>query len=220
MPDLTGRETALPGQVVTALPFDRDSILATLEHRAPGPRPHTRVLDSLFQAFRVPFLEFAKVAWDSERIRRQRDSLARHAGSVRDTAARAALARQVRAADDSLRGLESALGRRRTALSAARDTLWPRIERLRAEVQQWELTTFAGYDSILRSLRRERFRQPIIDTTDARGWVSLVLPAGRWWLAASAPDPADPNAQWRWNLLAAGDTMRLTTTNARHLPRY
>ncbi len=214
VPDLTGRETPLPGTVITAIPFNRDSIREALESRAALPRPHTRALDSLFQAFRAPFFGFATVAWQADRLRRLRDSLAGAAGA--DSLAAGRLGR----VEDSLRILEPELTRARRALAAARDSLWPRIERLREEVERWEHTTFQGYDSIVRALTRERFRTGLIDTTDSRGWVVLVLPAGRWWISARSPDPADPNAQWSWNLPVDRDTIRLTTGTARHLPRY
>src|SRR4030067_1153969 len=35
VPDLSGVDTPLPGVVITALPYDRDSILSALEGRAP-----------------------------------------------------------------------------------------------------------------------------------------------------------------------------------------
>jgi len=220
VPDLAGRETPLPGTVVTALPFDRDSILALLERRAAGPRPHTLTLDSLFHAFREPFLAFARVAWQVDQLQRRHDSLAAQRERATSDAGRGELAAQQRSVDDSLRILNPELARRRTRLSAARDTLWPRIERLRAEVERWESTAYAGYDSALRVSTRMRYREGISDTTDAAGWAHLVLPAGRWWITTRSPDAEDPNAQWYWNLPAGADTLRLSPANARHLSRY
>src|SRR4029079_8965852 len=56
-PDST--ETPVPGVVLTAAPFDRDSIFRALEQRAASPRPHVAELDSLFAAYRGPFLALA-----------------------------------------------------------------------------------------------------------------------------------------------------------------
>jgi hypothetical protein len=56
-PDST--ETPVPGVVLTAAPFDRDSIFRALEQRAAAPRPHVAELDSLFAAYRGPFLALA-----------------------------------------------------------------------------------------------------------------------------------------------------------------
>ena len=220
VPDLSGRETPLPGIVVTAAPFDRDSILSILEQRASEPRPHTRALDSLFQAFRDPFLAFARVAWQVDQLRRKRDALGGERQGARSDAARGEIALRLAAVEDSLRALEPELGRLRTALGKARDTLWPRMERLRADVEQWERRTYAGYDSAVRAVTRSRFGEGLADTTDARGWVRLVLPSGGWRVFTRSPDLEDPNAQWYWSVPVTGDTLRLTPANARHLPRY
>jgi hypothetical protein len=219
VPDLAGRETPLPGIVVTALPYDRDSILALLEQRAAGPRPHTRSLDSLFQAFRGPFVAFARIAWQADQLERRRDSLIAQRERATSEAARGELAARQRSVDDSLRSVNLELSRRRVDLSRARDTLWPRKERLRADVERWESTAYAGYDSVLRVSTRMRYRDGLSDTTDATGWAHLVLPAGRWWISTRSPDPEDPNAEYYWNL-PAGDTLRLSPVNARHLSRY
>ena len=214
-------DTPLPGVVISALPYDRDSVLSAMERRAPTARPHTGALDSLFQAFRTPFLGFARIAWQAEQVRRLRDSLAtRRAEAAAGSPAAGELDARLRAAEDSLRQLEPPLNRTRAELNTARDSLWPRIERLRGEVQRWELTTFGGYDTIVQGMARDRLRVGVSDTTDARGWVRLVLTAGRWWIYARSPDPQDPNAHWYWNVAVTGDTLRLTSANARHLARY
>ncbi len=220
VPDWAGRETPLPGIVVTALPFDRDSILSLLEQRTGEPRPHTQALDSLFQAFRAPFLAFARVAWQMDQLRRKRDSLAAQRQVAGSDAARGELSSRLAAVNDSLNALTPELARLRRTLGTARDTLWPRMERLRAEVERWERTTYAGYDSAVRVATRSRFGEGLTDTTDARGWVRLVVPAAGWRVVTRSPDLEDPNAQWTWNVAITGDTLRLSPANARHLPRY
>ncbi len=221
MPDLQGVETPLPGVVVAALPYDRDSLLAALEHRVPTGRPNTRALDSLFHAFREPFLAFARAAWQVEHASRRRDTVATRRGQAGPgTPAAAELDARLQALDDSLRALTPMMEQARAALAAARDTLWPRIERLRLEVRRWELSTYAGYDTIARAAARDRMRTPVADTTDMTGWARIELPSGRWWIYARSPDPTDPNGEWYWNLAVAGDTIRLTPATARHLVRY
>ena len=220
VPDLNGVETPLPGIEVAALPYDRDSILAALESRAGTSRPHTRTLDSLFQAFRLPFLSFARLAWRAEQLRRERDSLALAAGRAPGTPGAHELSGRLERQDDSLRRLAPELERARAALSAARDTLWPRIERLQADVRRWEHSTYAGYDTIVRGLVRDRLRLGYADTTDALGRAELELGSGHWWIYARSPDPRDPNAQWYWNLPATLDTLLLHPATGRHLSRY
>ena len=220
VPDLRGVDTPLPGVEVAALPYDRDSVLAVLEHRA-GERPHTRALDSLFQAFRIPFLAFSRLAWQTEQTQRSRDSLAAfRAGATAGSPGARELELRMHALDDSLRLLAPELARARDALGAARDTLWPRIERLQADVRRWEHSTYAGYDTIVRGVMRDHLRLGRADTTDATGWATLELSAGRWWLYARSPDPQDPNGQWYWNLPAGTDTLRLSPATGRHLSRY
>ena len=221
IPDLSGVETPLPGTEVTALPFDRDSVLTALEAKSAVGRPHTRALDSLFQAFRIPFLAFARSAWRIEQLSRLRDSLAgRLPSSGAETPGVHELQSRIRSLDDSLRQLAPELERARQQLSAARDTLWPRIEQLQGEVRRWEHSTYAGYDTIVRGMVRDRLRMGLTDTTDASGWASLTLSPGRWWIYARALDAQDPNASWSWNLPVSADTIRLTPATGRHLPRY
>ena len=221
VPDLNGAETPLPGIEVAALPYNRDSVLAVLESRAGSERPNTRELDSLFHAFRGPFLDFARTAWHVEQTTRLRDSLARQrARSTPGTPGARELELQLKSADDSLRRLTRVLESRREALGAARDTLWPRIERLQAEVRRWEHSAYAGYDTIVRGFARDHLKMGIADTTDAAGWVSLTLTPGHWWIYARSPDPQDPNFQWYWNVPAPADTLRLNPATGRHLPRY
>jgi hypothetical protein len=221
VPDLNGAETPLPGIEVAALPYDRDSVLTALESRAAGGRPHTRELDSLFQAFRQPFLAFARTAWQLEQTTRLRDSLLRrHTSSTPGTPGARELAQRLQRVADSLRRLAPVLESRRAALGAARDTLWPRIERLQAEVRRWELSAYAGYDTIVRGFARDHLKLGIADTTDSNGWASLKLSPGRWWIYARSPDPQNPNAQWYWNVPASADTLRLNPATGRNLPRY
>jgi hypothetical protein len=195
VPDLAGVATPIGGVIVAAIPYDRDSVIAAMEARATTPRPHTRTLDSLFQAFHGPFLAFSRAAWAVEQAVRIGDS----AGAAR---------------------LRPEMERTRAELSAARDTLWPRIESLRIEARQWQLSTFAGYDTAARSLARSRMRTLGADTTDARGWATLPVAPGPWWITARSPDPQDPNFEWYWNVRVDADTVRLDPASGRHLPRY
>lgn len=221
VPDLEGVETPLPGIVIVALPYDRDSILSVLEGRAATKRPHTQTLDSLFQAFREPFLTFSRAAWQVEQVTHARDTLVRRrAEAAPDSPGAKELDARIKALDDSLRGLQPALERARTALGAARDSLWPRIEAVRGDTKRWEAATYAGYDTIVRTLTRDRLRQGVADTTDATGWASLQLTTGTWWITARSPDPQDPNSEWYWNVPVTGDTIRLNPAIGRHLPRY
>lgn len=221
VPDLEGSESPIRGIVVLALPYDRDSVLAALERRAGTPRPHTAELDSLFRAFRGPFLAFSRTAWRVERVTRERDSLAaRRAAAAPGSAADLELGARLKALDDSLPRLEEEAERARAALGTARDTLWPRMERLRADTRSWDSSTYAGYDTIVRTLTHDRLQEGVADTTDATGRAVFWLRPGRWWVTASSPDPQDANSDWYWNLPVTGDTLLLHPATGRHRPRY
>ncbi|HTO72270.1 MAG TPA: hypothetical protein VMJ30_00560, partial [Gemmatimonadales bacterium] len=56
--------------------------------------------------------------------------------------------------------------------------------------------------------------------TGADGRLSVRLPKGRWWIYARAPDPADPNAGWYWNVPVRGDSIELDPGSAEHRPCY
>lgn len=221
VPDLAGAETPIAGVVVAALPYDRDSVIAAMERRVSAGRPHTRTLDSLFQAFHGPFLNFSRIAWHIEQLARRRDSLARSLQSAApDSPAARELSSRLAALDDSLRTGTPLRERARSELAAARDTLWPRIESLRVEARRWQNSTFEGYDTAARSLARSRMRTLTADTTSATGWATLRIAPGDWWIYARSPDPQDPNFEWYWNVRVTADTVRLSPTTGRHIPRY
>jgi hypothetical protein len=220
VPDLAGVATPIAGVVVAAVPYDRDSLIAAMEGRASAGRPHTQTLDSLFQAFHGPFLAFSRAAWNVETVTRARDSVAEARRAAASGPALAELNTRLARLDDSLRRLAPALERARRELGAARDTLWPRIERLRVEARQWQLSTFEGYDTAARSLARSRMRTVSADTTDTVGWATMVVASGPWWITARSPDPQDPNYEWYWNVPVDSDTVRLSPATGRHLPRY
>ena len=54
LPDAEGTLAPAAGQAVIALPYDRDSVMAALEAQG-GPRPHARTIDSLYDAFAIPY---------------------------------------------------------------------------------------------------------------------------------------------------------------------
>ena len=221
IPDPASTETPAAGVGVVALPYDRDSLLKSLETRARSPRPGTAALDSLFARFRGPFTAYTAISYtegalrDSVRLLRGRlDSLPGGAPGYRTLSVHSARM------SDSLLRVESRARRARAALDRARADFVSRSESLRTAIRHWEDSTYRGYESIVESLARARRREPVTDTTDATGWAHFTLAPGTWWIHARAWDTSDPNSQWYWNIPATADTVLLSSRTGRRQPRY
>lgn len=196
IPDLHAVETPLIGQIVTFLPYDRDSVLEVLEGRAASPRPHARALDSLFRIFRPAFQRYLLLADSLTQAKTGGDL-----GGDRPT-------------------LEQRVESARLALGVVRDAVFPEMTRLRRDVEAWEDVTFREYRAFTRALTGRIFATPVADTTDARGFATATLTDGRWWVTARALDPTDPNREWYWNLPIDRDTVLLDPRTGRNRPRY
>ncbi len=221
LPDLESTETAAPGVPIIVLPYDRDSLLAILEANAERPRPHVRVLDSLFQAFRGPYLAFARAAARVERYRDTLNALKAELDTLpRDAEAYRAGFQQFALLSDSLERAESLREAGARDLKRARDSFVPMSDSLRREVRTWEEATFAGYDTLVKNFVDRTGRQGVSDTTDTRGYVGLTLGRGPWWVYARAWDVLDPNSEWYWNVPIDSDTLYLDSSNGTRLATY
>ncbi len=195
----------MPGAVLLALPFDRDSLLTALEAKAPTPRPHVAELDSLFAQGRAPFNALTTA---SVHVAALRDSLG-HAG-----ADQARLERELALA-------EIELARARRGIDSVRRAIGPRLDTLRAAVSRWENSTYAPYESLARvRLKASRRSDVQSDTTGPDGWAHVQLPAGRWWISSTSWDISDPNRFWYWNLPVTSDTVMLASRNGSSRRRY
>jgi hypothetical protein len=210
IPALDGAETPLPDLVVTFLPYDRDVLLTEMEKQA-GPRPRAPELDSLFALFRVPFAAYLRLTDQTAQVRRSRDSLAAVRGPSDPV---------VTALADSADRLAARTMAARAALDQARTATGPAITKYREETRQWESRAFQDYADRVKTQAGRVFANPVADTTDATGWASIQLTDGKWWVTAHSLDPADPNAEWYWNLRIERDTVFLSPQTGRHRPRY
>jgi hypothetical protein len=221
IPGLDSAETPAAGVAVVALPYDRDSLRRELEARASTPRPPTGPLESLFAGFRGPFTRYSRTSY---RLNKLRDSLA-DAKAALDTLPRGAAAyAAAHAADgrlsDSLTPAEAQSTRARSALDSARREFVRRSDTLRQRMRQWEDSTYQGWDSIVRGIALRTGREPVTDTTGADGWAQLKVLPGDWWIYAQSWDAGDPNATWYWNVPITGDTVLLSSRNARRQPKF
>ena len=214
-------ETPVTGVGLVALPYDRDSVLAALEAAARRPRPDTAALDSLFRAFRVPFVSYTATVQRTEhlrdsldRIRERLDSLPRNTPEYRERYA------GFSRLNDSLTAAQSRTERARQELDRARADFIDRSESLRAAIRHWEDSTYRGYDSLTRNLAARRRQDPRTDTTGGDGWARFHLPPGEWWIYGRSWDATDPNAEWYWNLPVTSDTVLLSSRTGRQRRRY
>jgi hypothetical protein len=214
-------ETPASAVGLVALPYDRDSVLASLDSAAGSKRPATAELDSLFAAFRGPFNAYSRatlratsLADSLAGLKTRLDSLPRNAPEY------GKLFAAFERVSDSLTAANRAAEAAKRALDQARATFVPRSESLRAVIQQWEDSTYRGYDSLTRNLAARRRQDPVTDTTDARGWANFRLGPGKWWIYGQAWDVTDPNQRWYWNIPAEGDTVLLSSRNGERRPRY
>ena len=202
IPDLDGTLTPASGIAVTALPFDRDSLVRTMEARAGSSRPGTDALDSLFALYREPFLQYFRAGRERSAAR---DSLA--AGSMSQ------------AAHDQTEARYQAA---RSQLDARRTELDPVIDSLRSAVREWEHSTYGGFDTLAAALSEGRGRAVVTDTTDAEGIALLRIPPSTfdWRVTATAWNVSDPNAVWYWSVAVDGDSVALDPSNAIKRGRY
>lgn len=211
----------MAGVGVVALPYDRDSILASLEARAATPRPHTAALDSLFARFRGPFTAYTAATLAENDLRDSVLLLQRRLESLpAQSPQHATVSALHRRLSDSLARMSSRTQRVRATLGRARAQFVGRSESLRAAVRLWEDSTYRGWDGLVESIAKARRREPMTDTTDATGWARFTLPPGEWWIYARAWDTGDPNSQWYWNVPVDRDTILLSSRSGERRPRY
>jgi hypothetical protein len=214
-------ETPVTGVGLVALPYDRDSVLAALEASAASPRPDTTALDSLFRAFRVPFINYTQTIQRTERLRDTLDQLRARIDSLpRSDPAYRDLYAGFSRLNDSLEAGQKQAERARQELDRARAQFIERSETLRARVRHWEDSTYRGYDSITRNLAARRRQDPRTDTTGGDGWARFHLPPGAWWVYGRSWDATDPNTEWYWNVPASDDTILLSSRTGRQRRRY
>jgi hypothetical protein len=221
IPDADSRETPAAGVGIIALPYDRDSVLASLESRARRPRPNTAGLDTLFARFRGPFTRFTAISFLASGLRDSLNLLRRDLESREPSSPQyRSLSARARRLTDSLSSIEKRLVRARAELDHARAEFVSRSDSLRTAIRRWEDSTYRGYDSIVENLTKSRGREAATDTTGETGWADFTLAPGRWWIYARAWDTSDPNAEWYWNLPVTEDTILLSSRSGQRRPRY
>ncbi len=186
---------------VTALPFNPDHILDSLEHAAAAPRPAFPELEAEMLAYRRP---------ESDRV----DVLIEPWRSLRDTVQ--SLADSLNAADRTQAGYALAYDRfrqqyqRLAERAAERDAalrrldgdhraLARRVVAAAESLRAWEYETFSDYTDVAATALINTGRFVNEAMTDAAGEALLVLRPGRWWVVARHWDPENPFMEYYWN---------------------
>jgi hypothetical protein len=221
IPGTDSNDTPVSGVGLVALPYDRDSVLASLEAAATRPKPPTARLDSLFAAFRGPFNRYAAASLRLTRLRDSAEAIKARLDTLpRNDPDYGRLYATLEGLADSVTGATRENEAARGSLDRARAGIVTESESLRAAIRHWEDSTYLGYDSIVRALAARRRQDPLTDTTDARGWATFHLGPGRWWIYGRSWDAGDPNAEWYWNVPADADTVSLSAQTGQRRPRY
>ncbi len=201
---------------VQFVPFDRDSLFATLASQASTPEP--QVPADLQQAFDSVLVlqegwRSTEASWNAVR-----DSLRGISERLQGLDPRS---RDYRALFDQFGAME----RRERALNRQRQTAFDvftrlqqatqtRLDSVRAVIQSWEDVAFSEYPDVEATLLGQLGREIVYDTTNANGRVTRRLPGGTWWVHARV---AVPSGELYWNVPAqvgATDTLRLEPSNA------
>jgi hypothetical protein len=221
VPDLEGRLTPVARLPIVVLPYDRDSLLAELEARAPGPRPDTAAIDSLFALVRGPFSELLRTEARAVGLRDSLDRLrARLEHEPRNSPAYRAGYRAFSALADSLARAEQRIEKAQLVVSAAERQIGSRLGKLRQAVTRWEDSTLRSYDSLTSMRAGQLGRSPVHGETGVDGSLTVHLSQGSWWVYTRAPQVGNPYAGWYWNQKITGDSVRLTPATGRLRPCY
>jgi hypothetical protein len=206
---------------LVALPYNRDSLLQALEARSPRPVALTRPMDSLFQIFRGPFAAYAAAAYRLGALERSLQIRKLQIDSLpRSSPAYDSLYRAFAAGSDSFVLLRRHRDETQHTLAEYRNRVSATLDSLRQLMSRWEDSTYRSYDSLTKVLGTGIGREPIGDSTDATGRLTLRLPPGDWWIYARSWDTWDPNSEWYWNLPVKGNRLTLDRATGRRLPRY
>jgi hypothetical protein len=194
--------TPIADLTITALPFDPDRIIDSLEALAATERPDFTDLEAEMLAYEPPQddrFEEASRPWRALRdtVQQLADSLiaiGRGAPGYATQYARfrqlyARLAQRAAERDDALRGLGgNQIDLARRAATAA--------ESLRT----WEYEALESYSEIAAGQVLLTGHEAVEAPTDESGEAHFTLAPGRWWLVARYADPENPFMEYYWNV--------------------
>jgi hypothetical protein len=193
---------ALAGLEITALPFDPERLLDSLDTLAPTPKPTFPELEQELADFVPPDLRrfsAAAAPW-----RALRDSVADLAGSLgqidRRSTEYASLYARFRTMYARLAQYSADRDRAVRELRGADRNLTERVRVAAESLRAWEETAYARYPALAASEQLRAGRAAHQSVTDSAGAAHLTLEPGDWWLVARAPVASNPFQEYRWNV--------------------
>lgn len=191
----------VPHVEVTALPFDANELLDSLEAAAHAPRPAFPSLEAQMMAYRPgPAADLGQAgrAWMATR-----DSAQRLADSLLSVSHEAAgYPAAYRRFQALYRRLTGRAARREAALKEVTDEIRSLAARAGAaadSIRLWEREAYAAFDSLVALRMAAEGRPAVSSSTDELGTVELELAPGPWWIRAEIRHPDNPFLEYEWN---------------------
>lgn len=225
MPDPQGDGTvtrALSGMEVQLLPYDRDQIFDSLEAAHPDPEPEipdsvVEARDQVAQAQRE-WRQF-ETRWNTLRDTLQTISQAMEELS-RGEARYVALFREFQDLEGELQTVERQMERAFQRFDSLQQGIIQQSEQVRMARDAWADEAFADAFDVIEAKIRASGMEPVVDTTDASGTVTVQAPPGQWWVHARHELPYS-ELYWNEPIEVSRDApteIRLTRANAEERP--
>lgn len=199
---------------VLFLPYDRDSVFASLAAAAPTPEPQ---MPADLQAQRDS-VQILQEAWREVETRWNavRDSLRQLSDRLSGMDSRSREYVQLYQQFSPMEGRERSLNRQRQqafdAFTSLQETTSARVDSFAVVLTAWEDQTFESYPDVEADLLASVGQEVVIDTTNAEGRVTVSLGGGDWWVHTRV---SAAMGELYWNVpLPEADTVRLTPQNA------
>lgn len=217
-----GEVTGRAQLIITALPYDRDSLFSAFIGRATEPEPQPpadliELRDSVSVA-RERWTQ-AEASWNE--MRSELQSLSERMRNMdRSSTEYARLFSRFDDLDSQVGRLERIQTRYFDEFTGLQGTYRARADSFNAVLQAWEERAFADYGEVVDSLV-EVFGEALEDTTDGSGWGFLRVPRGTWWIHTRSVLVFE-ELYWNLRYESAGgaDTLVIDNSNAEIRPIY
>lgn len=189
--DAEGETVPLSGVQLDILPYDIDSLYASLEAETdPGEPPSAESIRSLAQRYQDACASYRVTGDSIEAVRQQATQIANSEGQTSDA---------YRQAFERYQALVSREEQRFEACQNVTDDYTTvrnsyRESRSEWEARAWPEEAFARQESLMvgkRPIQRVE--------TDPQGTATVTVPNGTWWVLGDSPVPGSISQEYRWN---------------------